>query len=398
MPRVPVKLTKNEIVLPPRVSQMHRARLEEMNQQGLIARNMGGVASYRANGGSVSYLQNGTPPAAAPAAAAPAQPGLGQQLHQGLASPAAGQLGKFLYKSAFNDPNAIDAFDGSGEGSQKELKTAEDRVQALKESIDAAAKATQYIDLGAGIVLDHIAKSWSGILSDGSWTDYIAKITTATTGWITGQERKAVDNAAHEIFAGSKEWNAYKLFTQEVKLLQLKARALVKGGSISDAEAQAASETIITDYTDAETTKQQLATVIERSNQSISVNGGDTYTSAAIATEPTGDDYEPLEKDPNAGKLKDYKPIEIEPAAVALGQVFKDDSDYLYEVKPDEDHVTVIGGSYYDGTEYELFYAETEKKYFVEGTTGQIILTPVEKMEVDNGKGSKQSNGSLVDF
>ena len=57
--RVPVKLTKGEIVLPPRVAQQYRDRLEAMNAEGLQARAMGGVVNYKKHGGMVHGYQEG---------------------------------------------------------------------------------------------------------------------------------------------------------------------------------------------------------------------------------------------------------------------------------------------------------------------------------------------------
>ena len=54
MPKLPVKLTRNEIVVPPHVYQQYAERLEAMNKEGMLARSQGGVAAYRANGGAVS--------------------------------------------------------------------------------------------------------------------------------------------------------------------------------------------------------------------------------------------------------------------------------------------------------------------------------------------------------
>ena len=220
MPRHPVKLTRGEIALPPRIAQKYRQRLEEMNAHGLQARNRGGVVRYMQEGGLLSGLPQG----------------------------AVGDIGSALVRIGQHDyTGASDVLRGNPEADAKKLRTREERAQAYRDSIDAAAKATQYIDLGAGQVLDWISKSWSEVLSDSSWTEYISRITQASVGWVTGQQRQAVDAAAHELFGGTAEWNAYKLFTQEIRLLELKARSLVKGGSISDAEAQAAAETIVTD-------------------------------------------------------------------------------------------------------------------------------------------------------
>ena len=271
MARVPVKLSRGEIVLPPRVAQQYRQRLEQMNAKGLQVRNMGGMIQYRQEGGGIQgTLDN-----------------LSSQASDFLNNPATGQVGEFLYNTGQNVSNAIDAFDvdpktkgayteklnelynllTSGQITQAqydtakndllgvkvtsaaELKSIEERAQAGRESIDAATKAIQLIDAGAGEVLNYIARSWSEILSGESWSSLLSDLTTATASFITGQERKTVETAAHSKFADTKQWNAYKLYTQEIKLLQLKARSLVKGGSISDSEGAAAAETIATQYT-----------------------------------------------------------------------------------------------------------------------------------------------------
>ena len=57
--RVPVKLTRGEIVLPPRTTQQYRDRLEEMNRIGLQARAAGGVVNYMKHGGKVHGYQVG---------------------------------------------------------------------------------------------------------------------------------------------------------------------------------------------------------------------------------------------------------------------------------------------------------------------------------------------------
>ena len=53
MARMPVKLSRGEIVLPPGVTQQYRQRLEEMNAMGLQARAAGGVVAYRQLGGPI---------------------------------------------------------------------------------------------------------------------------------------------------------------------------------------------------------------------------------------------------------------------------------------------------------------------------------------------------------
>ena len=356
---------------------------------------MGGTVQYRQGGGGIQEF---------------------------LSNPATGDLGQFLYRTGQNDPNAIDAFNAdkktkgaytqklneldtllsSGQITQSqydtakndllgvkttsasELKSNEERVSANQESIDAATKAIQLIDEGAGEVLNYISRSWSEILSSGSWTDWLNDLTTATTGLIAGQERKAVEAAAHSRFAKTKQWNAYKLFSQELRLLQLKARALVKGGSISDSEAAAAAETIVTQYTDAETTKTQLKTVIDRNNKALQALGATSYTSRSVTPTITGKDYDESE---DGG----YEEVEVPVSEIKTGQMFKDNSDYMYEYNADTDKV-IVKGSVYDGTEYQLNYAEKEKAYFIDGTTGTIILTPIKEGNVD----AKNSGGLIA--
>ena len=71
MARVPVKLSRKEIVLPPSIARQHMARLKEMNAMGLQARAAGGVVQYRQEGGGIQNFLN---------------------------NPATGQLGEFLHK------------------------------------------------------------------------------------------------------------------------------------------------------------------------------------------------------------------------------------------------------------------------------------------------------------
>ena len=345
-------------------TQMYGPQIEQMNQAGLVARAEGGPI-YRQGGGGVDpfsvldkYTSVGVPgvggkfgigvgggtvgyerPAFGGDFSVGVTPGVGydnygqpsvqpswnvgwrKEFNRGgpvyrqtggsigdlIASPGVQRVGEYLLRSGQNDPRAYEAFQASPaevaaqKQQAKDLKTKEERAATYKESIDAAEKAKQYIDLGAGKVLNFIGSNWSTTLADSSLLETVSKGITVGVGWITGQERKAVDTAAHQVYGGTREWNAYKLFTQELRLLELKSRSLVRGGSISDAEAQAAAETIKTDYTDATTTKTQLDTVIARNNKALTNLGMEPYKSTAKASQVTGEPFKPGPKPSGGG-------------------------------------------------------------------------------------------------
>ncbi len=272
MDTVDAKLTPGEYVLNQEATEMYRPEIEQMNHNGLIARKMGGPV-YRQEGGDVPQS-------------------FGQKAHEVLSNPATGRVGEFIYKASTNQPDAIESLRRPDDSkAQQELKSKESRAVALRESIDSASKAKQYIDAGAGKVIDYKAKNWTQLLNaDTSWSETFSRGFASISDYVTG-EKNAVENAIHTQFANTKEWNAYQLFLQEIRLLELKARALVKGGSISDSESKAAAETIATGKADAATTKQQLDTVIDRNNSSLTTDGFEPYVSKVNVSNPTGEAY-----------------------------------------------------------------------------------------------------------
>ena len=125
--------------------------------------------------------------------------------------------------------------------------------------------------------------------TDTSWTEALSRGFANVSDYFLGQNN-AVNNALHTRFAGTKSWSAYQLYLQEIRLLEVSARQLVKGGSISDSEAKAAADTIATGQANGSTTKQQLQTVISRNNDSIKKLMMKPYTSNAQIHQPTGKD------------------------------------------------------------------------------------------------------------
>ena len=286
----------------------------------------------------------------------------GYQIPEG----ALGQLGQSLVHIGQRDFGAAsDALKAPArdKAAAKELKTTEERAQALKESIDAASKAKQYVEQGASVVINHKAKSFSELIEDFDVSGLLGLGAAA----ISGERDATVYRALHEKFGGTKEWNAYELFDQEVKLLELKARSLVKGGSISDNEAAAAAKTIITGAADSNTVLQQLDTVINRNNTSLTNLGMQPYKSTAVAHVVSGTPYQ-------ESKEIIHKEVEVPVDQLQDGQKFKDPSDYIYTYIKERDVVHLEGYG-----EYPLNYDPNTQNYWIKGSDGYstYVLTPV---------------------
>ena len=377
MPKLPVKLTRNEIVVPPQVYQQYAERLEAMNREGMLARNMGGVAAYRANGGTVETPAN-------------TNRFLGQDVPRG----SIGRLGQSLVAIGQHDfkgasdalaPREVDKAAAKAEA--KDLKNKEERQQALHESIDAATNAKAYIDQGAKAVIDYRSKSWSQLLGDYSLPS-LGDITNLTTAYLTSDKQSFLERKLHEKFGGTKEWNAYTLFDQEVKLLELKARSLVKGGSISDSEGEAAAKTILAGTADANTVKQQLDVVIDRNNKSLTNLGFEPYMGSGSFKTASGENYA---EEPEVKTV----PVTIEdPTAVKDKQMFEDSLGYSYVYDKATDTVSTEG---YDP--YQLYYDEGTKQFWVQGSDGysSYVLTPVEEVNAGNKTVNKR-NGGLIAY
>ena len=319
MAKVPVKLTKKEMVIPPEVVAKHREDLEAMNNIGLMYRARGGEVDWdrqrffrlllesgklspreealilrklgitpdrKEDGGLVAkvkkvYKEGYTAPGQAYAIAK----SMGYQ-EGGEVDPRLGQLGQSLVSIGQRDfKGASDALVAKGpdKAAEKELKSEKERADAYKASIDAASKAQKYVDAGANKVLDYRSQNFAQLLAGFDPTAWLQTGLDLVTG-----QRQEINTKLHLKFAGTPEWSAYDLFDQEVKLLELKARSLVKGGSISDSEAAAAAKTILTPTANAATVKQQLATVIDRNNKGLTNLGEPEYVSEAQIHTPTG--------------------------------------------------------------------------------------------------------------
>lgn len=180
---------------------------------------------------------------------------------------------------------------------KKEEKKSAESIQANKESIDAATKALAYLDAGADEVVDYISSVGPQVLSDFDPSAFIPFGTSA----VAGAKDDKLNTAAQLKFGDSKQWSAYQSYLQEIRLLKLKARSLVKGGSISDQEGAAAAETIVTGRANAATVRNQLQTVINRNQASIANAGGDAYSSDAQALDVPGELLSALKKGGDGG-------------------------------------------------------------------------------------------------
>ena len=276
-----------------------------------------------------------------------------------------GQLGESLVAIGQRD------FKGASEALRPRESTDDEtksRAQNYRESIDAATKAKQFIDQGASEILDYRSNNYSDILQKALSTYSSESIVALGEAW-RGEKEAAIDTVLHGQFAGTKQWNAYEAYIQEIRILQLKARSLVKGGSISDSEAKAAAETIVTGRADAKTIQQQLDTVINRNNEGLKSIDQPAYTSSATAFTVTGNPYQE-DKTVNLNS----EGVEVTPENLQEGQRFTSSDatgTYEYEtiVKDGKGYVRTSTG------DYELYYDKGLKQWFIEGSTGKSILT-----------------------
>ena len=377
---VDAKLTPGEFVLNKEATEMYRPQIEQMNQDGLIAREMGGSVPYYDDGGYVdklNYLMENDPDNAAHWNAIKTSyfqdggPSFKEQYIQPhLDSGAIGQLGKSLVHIGQGDfTGASDALQPTklDNTAQKELKSKQQRATAYKESIDAASLAKQYVDAGADVILNYKAKSWSQLLEESGFD--VNSLIGFGASQISGERNNAINTVLHNKFGGTSNWNAYQLYEHQIKLLQLKARSLVKGGSISDSEAAAAAATIVTGTADATTIKQQLDTVMDRNNAGLTDLGQEAYISDKIGHQVSGKVYE-------ANEGVGLKGTSVTPDTIEEGQKFTSTGatgtyEYNTVSKNGEAYVVTSTG------EYKLNYDATRKEWYIEGLTGKTILTPM---------------------
>ena len=377
---VDAKLTPGEFVLNKEATEMYRPQIEQMNQDGLIARQMGGSVPYYDDGGYVNklnYLMENDPDNAAHWNAIKTSyfqdggPSFKEQYIQPhLDSGAIGQLGKSLVHIGQGDfTGASDALQPTklDKSAQKELKSKQQRATAYKESIDAASLAKQYVDAGADVILDYKAKSWSQLLEESGFD--VNSLIGFGASQISGERNNAINTVLHNKFGGTSNWNAYQLYEHQIKLLQLKARSLVKGGSISDSEAAAAAATIVTGTADATTIKQQLDTVMDRNNAGLTDLGQEAYISDKIGHQVSGNVYE-------ANEGVGLEGTSVTPDTIEEGQKFTSTGatgtyEYNTVSKNGEAYVVTSTG------EYKLNYDATRKEWYIEGLTGKTILTPM---------------------
>jgi len=262
---VDLKATPGEFVVNAEATEMFRPEIEAMNNAGLAARNMGGMIDtpvYRQEGGPI--FEKGK----------------------------LGNVAAFLQSGLYGQPDPSLLVDDPRTAKAK--LEGEQRAQAYRDSIDAASKAKSYIQQGAGKVIDYIANNYSNIVENiglGTLLSNPGSAIQAGAQLLSGERKNALLTAANAKFAGTKEANAYELYLQEISLLELKARSLVKGGSISDSEGAKAAETIVTARASSDVVQLQLDTVIQRNNQGLETEGFSAYTPTAAAHKVSGEPY-----------------------------------------------------------------------------------------------------------
>ena len=354
---VPAWLTPGEFVVNAEAMQNphNAAVVEDINAQGQMMQD----EQMLNRGGYVNYLQEG----GEPVAAAPSILGRAQEL---AGSPAGAALGERLSLIGAGD------LAGAAKVRASDYEEPESDTDKLVDTVEAAKKAMHYVDNGADVVIlwknkNASAKVGSIFSGDFSFSD----VANVASGLF--DEKTAlgiVERAINEEFAGSKNLTAYRLFTQQLRILEVGTRALVKGGSISDAEAAAAAATILDPHSTPGAVRGSLNDVLERTNKALRKLGVDPNTLPAPQFQPiTGEEY-------IAGNPDKVDEEDVDETGLAEGQKFTDEYDYEYTVGVNDDNQWTVTTS--TGT-YVLNYEEDTETFYIFGTDGsRYNLTKVE--------------------
>ena len=263
MRKIPVKLTQKEIVLPPGVTAKNRARLEEMNKEGLLARNAGGVAAYRANGGAV---------------APPKPSGLGQYLTDN--SNAVGKLGRSLVAIGQRDfagasdaltPEKVDKDSSDQSAKQKALRESDKQVVILaQEARGLLTAASSAGDLINGFV--QLSEEEEKSIGD-KVTGFASSLAQTAAGAFD-QTRKIREEARARVVSakdpeGYKAYTRLKLLANQIVLPILASGAL--GVNPTDADVKLAKEAQFDVAAPSNTWDAQLVDLINRSGGTATV-------------------------------------------------------------------------------------------------------------------------------
>ena len=417
MQRIRAKLTRGEKVLPPWATAKNRARLEEMNRQGLIARSMGGVAAYRANGGAV-YAQNGLEVAAnldVPGVTGSLSKDFGPV--RGLVNFGGGSsggsgdskldvanrraLGRSLVALGTHDWGGASAAladlsdeekgeieaklaeldkllaDGritqeqynklksdliGGKGSDTEknaIRTLMSKAAAAYSLVNPASAALKFIRTRSEISTTDWATVYAGIAAGVDPSDTIEAL--------TGQAELKLTNAAsgnEQLSASQVAYDELKAYLTEMTTVALKAQG---SGPKTDFDFEVAERSIANLTSSDASIKNSMRRLIDSAVKTASIEGWELERPELIDGEQT--------------TFTEEKPeVKVDPSDVPDGQRFSGvgyTGTFIYVYNKADDTVTTEGYP-----PYPLKYATQTKEYFIDDGGEITVLTPIG--ETDN--------------
>lgn len=395
MPKVKAKLSKGEIVLNPATTQQYRKRLEEMNKEGMIARNMGGVAAYRANGGAVSYNADGGEPVVKPTfmEQVKANPGAIDNLGASLVS-----IGQRDFKGASEALSRRPEVDKSavkrGEQDAKNLEG----IQTLGK---LSAKAYGLVDLaGTAIVAKHqIAASWN------DWYRVQAQIPYVNQG--VEALKHSMDEGIAQDFrewtdGNPEEGKSFAILERVVTTLTTTALDALGPGPKTDFDFIVAGRTVANLEGRPTQIKATLKDAVDVANEKLVALGEtpiELVETPDVAVSIDADLGVSISTPDGDG---DEEASSLLPDALEAGQKFTSEgatgiSNYDTFEKDSKAWVRVTD-TLSTGGEYELFYDKYTKTWYIEGSTGKTTLTPTisEPTEVASNGTSGNNNGLIA--
>ena len=390
MAKIPVKLTRGEIVVSPQVYQQHKARIEAMNKEGLLARNMGGVAAYRAQGGAV-YRQEGGPAT---------QKFLGQDVPVG----SIGKIGQSLiaidsrdWKGAADaltpdkiDPktkgdiekklNELDRLLASGQITQAQYDRMKNELlqgsssgekKAIQAIVEKAAKSYSLVD-PASAALKFVRERLT--ISTADWATVYAGIAaggdpSVLLETLTGQADLQLTAAAETNPEMAKSEIAYTELKAYLTEMTSKALEAQGGGVKTDFDFEVAERSVANLSSSDASIKNSMKRVLDSAKATASIEGwADFQVPDLIAgVKITVDGTDGPDK-PDAS---------VTPENLKDGQRFADNAElgpYYYVYNEEKDVVIQEN----DNAEWELGYNKDTKKFYIENWRDTFILTPLQ--------------------
>ena len=360
MTKIPVKLTRGEIVVPPQVYQQHKARIEEMNRQGLLARQNGGVVNYRANGGVTERF-------------------LGQDVPQG----SIGKLGSAFVNIGQRDFKGASEALATTPAERKARQAATSEAEAIRNMGEMSKKAYNLVDVAGRAIVAHqkITAEWN------DWYRLQAKIPYVNQGvealkysmdeGITQDFRQWIDK-------NPEEGKQFAVLQRIVTTLTTSALDALGPGPKTDFDFIVAGRTVADLSGRPSQIKATLADAVKVANQQLTKLGQPTIEFAETPDVPV--DPATVKTESSTGESVALGGSEEEVTAtsdsIEAGMTAKDSSGNIYTIVEVDGKAVARNSDYGD---YELFWDGDKGVFFVLDTVGnQYPLTFFkEKEEVE---------------